>query len=70
MALANFQRTTVASILADDVELVAALGFLEISALGDTERRTHAAMQAKAKVVLEDGGLTRLNPNAFRKFRA
>lgn len=58
MALANFQRTTVASILADDVELVAALGFLEISALGDTERRTHAAMQAKAKVVLEDGGLS------------
>jgi ATP-dependent Clp protease ATP-binding subunit ClpA len=58
MAHVNIQLTTVTSVLADDVELAEALGFPEISALGDTERRTQASMQAKAKAVLEDGGLS------------
>ena len=58
MAHENFQLTTVASLLADDVELAEALGFPEISALGDTERRTQASMQAKANAVLEDSSLS------------
>jgi DNA polymerase III delta prime subunit len=58
MAAANFQITTIASVLADDVELAEALGFPEISALGDAERRIQAALQAKAKAVLEDSGLS------------
>ena len=55
MAQETFQLTTVSRILADDVELADALGFPEISALGDTERRWQAGLQAKAKTLLQDG---------------
>jgi len=53
-----FQLATVARVLADEVELAEALGFPEISALGDTQQRWQAALQAKAKAILEDSTLT------------
>lgn len=57
MAQETFQLTSITRVLADDVELSEALGFPEISALGDTERRCQAALQAKAKAILEDSEL-------------
>jgi len=58
MAEESFQLTTVTRVLAEDVEMSEALGFPEISALGDTERRCQAALQAKAKAILEDSELS------------
>ncbi|MCX6893639.1 MAG: AAA family ATPase [Verrucomicrobia bacterium] len=58
MAHEVFQLATVARVLADHVELAEALGFPEVSALGDTERRWRPALQAKAKAILEDTGLS------------
>src|SRR5712671_6013572 len=53
-----FQLTTVVRVLAEDVELAEAIGFPEISALGDTERRWQVSLQAKAKAILEDNELS------------
>src|SRR5260221_8903604 len=53
-----FQLTTAVRVLADDVELAEALGFPEISALGDAERRWQAALTAKGKAILEDHALS------------
>ena len=58
MSHEGFQLTTVACVLADEVELAEALGFPEISALGDTDRHWRAALGAKAKAVLEDSALS------------
>src|SRR5436189_4072043 len=49
-----FQLTTVTRLLGENIELTEALGFPEISALDDAERRRHVALQAKAKAILED----------------
>ena len=58
MAQESFQFTVITRVLADDVDLSEALGFPEISSLGDTERRCQAALQAKAKAILEDSELS------------
>src|SRR5689334_4966784 len=54
----EFQINTVTHVLAEGVELIEALGFPEISALGDTEKRSRTALEAKAKTVLEDFALS------------
>lgn len=74
MAQETFHLTTITRLLAPAVnqadakndrdgemkgiQLGEALGYPEISALADTERHCLAALQAKAKVVLEDGELS------------
>ena len=50
-----FRLTTVVRVLPGEVELAEALGFPEISALGDSEAAWRAVLQAKAKQVLEAG---------------
>jgi len=52
-----FQVATIASIFADEVELVEALGYPEISALDESERKWRSCLQAKAKAILEDAEL-------------
>ena len=58
MGLEAFRLTTVTQVLADEIELTEALGFPEISALGENERKCQAALQAKAKAILEDTRLS------------
>jgi ATP-dependent Clp protease ATP-binding subunit ClpA len=52
-----FQVATIASIFADEVELAEALGYPEISALDESERKWRSCLQAKAKAILEDAEL-------------
>src|SRR6266496_3401478 len=52
-----FQLATVTRVFGDETELAEALGFPEISALDDTERRWRSCLQAKARTVLEDAAL-------------
>ena len=49
-----FHLTTVTRVLADDIGLVDALGFPEISALGEGEPDRRRCLTAKAKQLLED----------------
>ncbi len=49
-----FQLTTVTRPLGENVELAEALGFPEVSALDDAERKWRVTLQAKAKAILED----------------
>ncbi len=58
MAQTTFHIITVAQLLAEDVELVEALGFPEISALGDTGKHWQAVLQTKARTILEDSFLS------------
>jgi ATP-dependent Clp protease ATP-binding subunit ClpC len=48
-----FQLTTVTRLIGDGVELSEAIGFPEVSALDDAERKWRACLQAKAKGILE-----------------
>jgi len=43
----------VTRVIAEGIELAEALGFPEISALGDTERRWRTALEAKARSILD-----------------
>jgi ATP-dependent Clp protease ATP-binding subunit ClpC len=65
-----FQLATVTRVFADEVELAEALGFPEISALDDGERKWRSCLQAKAKTVLEDAALSRAISLHRRKLRA
>ncbi len=53
-----FQLFTLTRSLAENVELAEALGFPEISALAETERKRRLALGAKAKAILEDSDLS------------
>jgi ATP-dependent Clp protease ATP-binding subunit ClpA len=53
-----FQFVTVARVFGDNVELAEVLGFSEISALDDAERKWRACLQAKARSILEDALLS------------
>ena len=53
-----FQLFTLTRSLAEYVELAEALGFPEISALAETERKRRLALGAKAKAILEDSDLS------------
>ncbi len=53
-----FQLATVTCVFADEVELAEAIGFPEISALDDAERKWRDCLQAKASTVLEDNALS------------
>ena len=52
-----FQLITVTRVLPDGVFLAEALGYPEISALGDREQKWRACLQAKTKQILEDADL-------------
>src|SRR6266542_1229288 len=52
-----FQLRTVTRVLGDNVELAEALGFDEVSALDDAERKWRSSLQAKIKAILEDAML-------------
>lgn len=52
-----FQLSILSRSLGENIELAEALGFPEISALDDTERRRRASLSAKAKGILEDASL-------------
>src|SRR5579864_4468792 len=54
----EFQLTILTRSLAENVELTEALGFPEISALDDTERKRRASLSTKARGILEDASLT------------
>jgi ATP-dependent Clp protease ATP-binding subunit ClpC len=54
MANEVFELNAVTRVFADGVELAEALGFPEISALGDNERRWRTTLETKAKSILED----------------
>jgi hypothetical protein len=60
-----FQLTTVTRLLGENVELAEALGFPEVSALDDAERKWRAPLQAEA--ILEDPDASRPLPCASRK---
>src|SRR5438874_13652510 len=49
-----FQLHAVARVLEEDVQLAEALGFPEISALDDADRKWRASLQAKARAMLDD----------------
>src|SRR5256885_13828719 len=53
-----FQLHAVARVLEEDVQLAEALGFPEISALDDADRKWRASLQAKARAMLDDQSLT------------
>jgi hypothetical protein len=53
-----FNLITVARVFAGEIELAEALGFAEISALGETERQWQTVLQAKSKALLEDSNLS------------
>ena len=53
-----FQLSTLTRALAENVALGEALGFSEISALDDTERKRTASLGTKAKTILEDPELS------------
>lgn len=65
-----FQLATIARVFADGVELAEAIGLPEISALDDAERKWRSCLQAKARVVLEDGALSPAISLHRRKLRA
>ena len=54
----TFKLISVTRVLADGVELAEALAFPEISALGGNAREWQAALQTKAKDILEDAALS------------
>lgn len=53
-----FNLITVARVFVGEIELAEALGFPEISALGETERQWQTVLQAKSKALLEDSNLS------------
>lgn len=53
-----FQVATVARVFSGEAELAEALGFPEVSALDDAERKWRACLQSKTKALLEDAALS------------
>jgi ATP-dependent Clp protease ATP-binding subunit ClpC len=66
----TFQLTTVVRVLTDEVELADALGFPEISALDEGERKWRSCLQSKTKALLEDDALSPAISLHRRKLRA
>ncbi|HXI71443.1 MAG TPA: AAA family ATPase [Verrucomicrobiae bacterium] len=58
MANDIFQLFSVTRAFGDEAELAEALGFPEVSALHDAERKWRSCLQSKAKAVLEDAALS------------
>src|SRR5689334_5098715 len=58
MACESFQIITVSRIYGEEIELIQALGFPEVSALGEEEAAARAGLNAKLKDVLEDANLS------------